>query len=183
MAIGKFQGVMSPTTPIGSRVTSTSTPGRTDAIFSPAMRRHSPEKNRKIWPARAASPIPSGSVLPSSRERMRPSSSLRARISSPIFFRASCRSWGVVRDQAGNAAFAAATARSAPARSERGKRPTMSLVLDGLTSGLESLARTHSPATKLRPSISAMAFLLSSNRLLAGLSGTLGRPPAPESNP
>ena len=35
MAIGKFQGVISPTTPKGSRVTSTLTPGRTEATASP----------------------------------------------------------------------------------------------------------------------------------------------------
>ena len=35
IAIGKFHGVISPTTPIGSRVISTSTPGRTDGSFSP----------------------------------------------------------------------------------------------------------------------------------------------------
>ena len=52
-----------PTTPTGSRVISTSTPGRTEAIFSPARRRHSPAKNRKICPARAASPMPSGKRL------------------------------------------------------------------------------------------------------------------------
>ena len=39
--------------------------------------------------ARAASPTPSGSVLPSSRDSRRPSSSLRARISSEAFFRMS----------------------------------------------------------------------------------------------
>ncbi len=39
MAIGKFHGVMMPTTPTGSRVISTSTPGRTDGTISPARRR------------------------------------------------------------------------------------------------------------------------------------------------
>ena len=43
----------------------------------------SPAKNLKICPARIASPMPSGSVLPSSRDSSRPSSSLRARISVP----------------------------------------------------------------------------------------------------
>ena len=52
IAIGKFQGVMSATTPIGSRVTSTVTPGRTEGINSPAVRSASPAKNLKIWPAR-----------------------------------------------------------------------------------------------------------------------------------
>ena len=39
--------------------------------------------------ARVASPMPSGSVLPSSRESRRPSSSRRARVSSDAFFRIS----------------------------------------------------------------------------------------------
>ena len=43
----------------------------------------------KIWPARATSPTPSGSVLPSSRASRRPSSSLRARISAAIALSAS----------------------------------------------------------------------------------------------
>ena len=91
IAIGKFHGVINPTTPSGSRVTSTSIPGRTDAIFSPAMRTHSPAKKRKIWPARTVSPTPSAIVLPSSRARSSPSSSLRARIVSPMRFRMSWR--------------------------------------------------------------------------------------------
>ena len=63
MAIGKFHGVMMPTTPTGSRVTSTSTPGRVEAIFSPASRSTSPAKKSKIWPARATSPIALGQRL------------------------------------------------------------------------------------------------------------------------
>ena len=43
IASGKFHGVISPTTPSGSRVTSTSMPGRTDAIFSPPQRLASEE--------------------------------------------------------------------------------------------------------------------------------------------
>ena len=48
MASGKFHGVMMPTTPIGSRVISTSTPGRVDGIFSPVRRTTSPAKNLKM---------------------------------------------------------------------------------------------------------------------------------------
>ena len=40
MAIGKFHGVMMPTTPTGSRVIVTSMPGRTLGTVSPASRRH-----------------------------------------------------------------------------------------------------------------------------------------------
>ena len=42
IASGKFHGVMSPTTPTGSRVTSTSTPGRTESSLSPRIRTASP---------------------------------------------------------------------------------------------------------------------------------------------
>ena len=64
MAIGKFQGVISPTTPTGSRVTSTWMPGRTESTRSPVIRSASPAKNLKICPARTTSPCPSGRVLP-----------------------------------------------------------------------------------------------------------------------
>src|SRR5579864_3088860 len=148
MAIGKFQGVIRPTTPTGSRVTSTSTPGRTEGSFSPGGRRHSPEKNRKICAARTVSATPSASVLPSSRASRRPSSSLRARISSPTRLRISWRSWMVDCDQAGKACLAAAIARCASAALARGNSPTISLVLDGLMSGAALALCTHSPAMK-----------------------------------
>ena len=54
---------MSATTPIGSRVTSTVTPGRTEGSNSPAVRSASPAKNLKIWPARPTSPRASGVVF------------------------------------------------------------------------------------------------------------------------
>ena len=60
IAIGKFHGVMMPITPTGSRVISTRIPGRTEGSISPASRNASPAKNLKMYPARAASPIPSG---------------------------------------------------------------------------------------------------------------------------
>ncbi len=112
MAIGKFHGVMMPTTPIGSRVISTPTPGRTDGSVSPESRSASPAKNSKICPARVTSPMPSASVLPSSRDRSMPSSSLRAKISCAVFDSMLQRSRMPERDQAGNAAFAAAMASS-----------------------------------------------------------------------
>ena len=86
MAIGKFHGVMMPTTPTASRVISTPTPGRTLGTSSPDRRSVSPAKKSKIWAARMVSPMPSASVLPSSRDSARPISSLRAMISSEAFF-------------------------------------------------------------------------------------------------
>lgn len=146
IATGKFQGVMSPTTPTGSRVISTSTPARTDGSFSPARRRHSPAKNWKICPARVTSPIPSGRVLPSSRERSRPSSSFRERISAAIALRQSCRVWMVERDQARKASNAASIARSTSLAEACANSPTTSDVFEGFTFGTAFDAASHSPA-------------------------------------
>ncbi len=110
IASGKFQGAISPITPTGSRVISTSMPGRTEGISSPPARSTSPAKNLKMCPARVASPTASGSVLPSSEASSRPSSSLRARISLPARSRMSLRCWMPLRDQAGKASRAAAMA-------------------------------------------------------------------------
>ena len=101
IAMGKFQGVIRPTTPTGSRVTSTPTPGRTEGTTSPPTRSASPAKNLKMLPARATSPMASGRVLPSSRASRSPSSALRARISAPAASRMSKRCCGVDRPQAG----------------------------------------------------------------------------------
>src|SRR4051812_30941938 len=49
--------------------------------------------------------MPSASVLPSSRERMRPISSLRVRSSSPTRLRMSWRIWMPDRDQVGKASL------------------------------------------------------------------------------
>ncbi len=117
--MGKFHGVMMPTTPTGSRVTSTSMPGRVEASLSPASRKVSPAKKPKICAARSTSPVASGSVLPSSRAKSRPSSSLRAVISSATAFRMSWRCWMPDRDHAGKAARAAAMAVSASLRLPR----------------------------------------------------------------
>ena len=111
MAMGKFHGVMMPTTPTASRVISTPTPGRTDGTLSPVSRSASPAKNSKIWPARVTSPMPSASVLPSSRlqqrGRARPCGR-RSRARSCV--RMPQRSRRPERDQAGKAALAAAMA-------------------------------------------------------------------------
>ncbi|CFN71152.1 Uncharacterised protein [Bordetella pertussis] len=117
MAIGKFQGAMMPTTPTGSRVTSTSMPGRVMGSFSPWMRKASPAKNLKMWPARVTSLTPSGRVLPSSRDSSRPSSSLRASNSVPTASSTSARRCPVLRAHAWAAALAAAIAMPAWAAS------------------------------------------------------------------
>ncbi|RDL47658.1 hypothetical protein BLJAPNOD_05582 [Ensifer sp. M14] len=147
MAIGKFHGVMMPTTPTGSRVISTPMFGRTEGMTSPAKRSASPAKKSKIWPARTVSPMPSASVLPSSRDNSRPSSSLRAKISSAVFRRMAWRSRMPERDQAGKAALAAAIAAFASSTEARAYSPITSLVSDGLILRTPS-PPTHSPAIR-----------------------------------
>ncbi|MGF6696776.1 hypothetical protein OKW38_001387 [Paraburkholderia sp. MM5496-R1] len=120
IAIGKFHGVTRPTTPTGSRVTSTAKPGRSDGRISPPTRRASPAKNLKTCPARVTSPTASANVLPSSRASRRPSSCLRARRLVPDWSRTSNRCWGVVCDHFGNACRAAPI-RRAPAARQRGR--------------------------------------------------------------
>ena len=145
MAMGKFHGVISPTTPTGSRVTSTPTPGRTEGRTSPARRKHSPAKNLKMLPARTTSPIASDLTLPSSRASKVPSSSRRARISMPILSSASQRAWMPAVAQAGKAAWAACTAASSCAASACAYSPITSAVFDGLMFGLVRMPASHSP--------------------------------------
>ena len=149
MAIGKFHGAIRPTTPIGWRKISTPTPGRTEGKTSPPMRSASPAKNLKIIAARTVSPMPSGSVLPSSRDNIRPISSLRARISLPTASSTSKRSCGVAAAQPGNAARAAAIADSACASSACAYKPITSDVSEGLMLGSVVAPATHSPLMKL----------------------------------
>ncbi len=146
--MGKFHGVIRPMTPSGSRVTSTPTPGRTDGTMSPFRRSASPAKNLKMLPARATSPIASGSVLPSSRASMSPSSARRVRISVPAASSTSKRCCGVDRPHAGAAARAAAMAACACAASACAYSPMTSRVSEGLTLRAASAPATHSPAIR-----------------------------------
>ncbi len=145
IAIGKFQGVIRPTTPSGSRYVDTSMPGRVESTVTPCRRRASPAKNLKMRPARATSPTPSGKVLPSSRERSRPSSSLRARRVEPTRSSTSLRTSGLASAQPGRAVFAACTASSIAAPSSDGARATTSRVSEGFRLSSADLPRTHSP--------------------------------------
>ena len=150
MAMGKFHGQMSPTTPTASRVTSTSTPGRTEETATPSTRNVSCAKNLKIWAARVVSAMPLERGLPSSRDRSRPISSLRAMSSVPMNSSASARTCGVAAAQAGCAALAAAMAASVCALSAWAYSPTMSLRSEGLTFSRTPLPSSHSPLMKLR---------------------------------
>ena len=102
--------------------------------------------------------MPSGRVLPSSRDRSVPSSVLRFRIASPIRSRASARSWRLPRAHAGAAATAAAMARLACAASARAYSPTTSSRLEGFRFRLVSAPDTHSPATRLPCAVMTTSF-------------------------
>src|ERR1700686_2768409 len=101
--------------------------------------------------------MPSGSVLPSSRERSRPSSSLRASIVLPTASSRFARSCTEDIDHAGNAARAAPIAASACALSARAYSPMTSLKSDGLIFLAVSAPAIQSPPIKLRY-ISLMVF-------------------------
>ncbi len=148
IAMGKFHGVINPNTPTASRAVVTSTPGRVDARFWPWRRSASPAKYLKIRPARPTSPMPSGSVLPSSRDNKRPSSSRRLKTRSPALSRQSERTSGEASDHAGKALRAAATAASTSLCPPSGKRATMSRVSDGFSLSCTSGALTRSPPMK-----------------------------------
>jgi hypothetical protein len=145
IAIGKFHGVMTPTTPSGSRSTSTSTPGRTLRMCSPGMRSASPAKNRNSCAARRTSPTPSALGLPSSRESCSPSSRERASSSSPTRSSTVKRSAGVDAPHPGEAATAASIAVSTCASSATANSSTTSERSDGLTSSTVVEPSSHSP--------------------------------------
>ena len=146
--MGKFHGQMRPTTPTASRVIVTSTLGRTDATCVPSMRKASCAKNLKICAARVVSAMPLAKGLPSSRERMRPISSLRARSSVPIISNASARCCGVESPQPTLADLAAAMASSVCALLACVNSPTTSLMSEGLMSTVTPTPSTQAPAIK-----------------------------------
>ncbi len=115
MAMGKFQGAISPNTPTGSRRVVTSMPGRVESRAWPWRRSASPAKYLKMRPALATSPMASGRVLPSSRASRVPRASRRCRISSPTLSSRSDRTSGLAPDQDGKAWRAASTAASTSA--------------------------------------------------------------------
>ena len=84
--------------------------GRVNSSVCPCRRSASPAKYLRIRAARMTSPVPSGRVLPSSRDSKVPSSLARLMISEPALSSTSERTSGEASDQAGNAARAAFTA-------------------------------------------------------------------------
>ena len=121
IASGKFQGVMAATTPTGSRVTSTSIPGRVGVeLLAAGAKRLAGKELEDASGARGFADAV-GQRLPFSRASRRPSSSFLARISVPARSRISKRSCGVVRDHLVNAVLAEAIARFDVGRRTRGE--------------------------------------------------------------
>ena len=147
MAIGKFQGVMIPTDAdrLAGDLDADARPHRGHDLAGEAQA--SPAKNSKICAARMASPTPSASVLPSSRES-----------SAELVLAGEDLGGGLLQDlvalqragaaQAGKAALAAAMARLASSAVPRAYSPTTSAVFAGLTFGAAS-PPTHSPPIRL----------------------------------
>ena len=109
MAIGKFHGVISPTTPTGSRSHQHfDARAARSARSSPETRTASPAKNAKIWPARVGLADAFGERLPL-LAREQPAELLLARqdLVGGLLQDLVAR-WMSKRDQAGNAAFFAA---------------------------------------------------------------------------
>src|SRR5687768_7741238 len=96
--------------------------------------------------ARFVSPIPSASVLPSSRVRSRPTASARWSSRSPALRRISPRAGGGIARQAAKAAWAASTASDASFASPAWASATCSEGLEGLRSGEVRTPSRHSPA-------------------------------------
>jgi hypothetical protein len=151
IATGKFQGVMSPTTPTGLRWVYTWPAVRDWPYTSPLGNHPSAAKYRSVVSSRAASPRASRSGLPVSRVISSAMSSARSRASSAAARSTADRSAPRRADQAGKADRAASAAASTSARPESGKGPRSS---DGAAGFGRSYVRplvadTHSPAIRL----------------------------------
>ena len=115
MAIGKFQGVMSPATPMGSRMLIAHLSGSSEGTVSPNMRRPSPAIRNAMSMPSWTSPRASSRTLPISAVMWRASRSLCSDRSAPKRYRISPRRGAGVRFQAPSASSAA---RMAAATSE-----------------------------------------------------------------
>ena len=144
--IGKFHGVIPPTTPRGVRRTSTLRPSPWSSIWGTssceAISRHqiaAPPTSHSA-PARA---------LPCSQVSKRINSSAFASIASPMDAINDCRSETGRRDQEAKAAFAPATACSSCSRLASGAAAITSSVA-GLTTSICSVAPTSCPLIVIR---------------------------------
>ena len=150
MAIGKFQGVMSPATPIGSRMDSAHLSGSSDGTVSPNRRRPSPAIRNAMSMASWTSPRASSRTLPISRVMWRAMRSLCSASRAAKRYRISPRRGAGVARHAGNARPAAATAAATSDASEAANVPTTSRSSAGLRemNVPPRSAGRHSPSMK-----------------------------------
>jgi hypothetical protein len=126
MAMGKFQGVISPTTPRGRRTVYRRWSGTEAAYTSPIGRHASPAAKRRIVAARAVSMRASRSGFPISAVMSRATSSVRASIASAARWKIAARAGAGRAAHAGKAAAAAATATWTSATPDAWKTPVTS---------------------------------------------------------
>ena len=150
IAMGKFQGVIIPTMPMGWRMVILNLLCIAEGIVSPSARRPSPAINLATSIAVCTSPRVSLSTLPISRVISAANSSLCCSNNRDVRNKISPRSGAGIAAQAGCAFLAAATASSRSARVDCWKCPTTSFVLAGLVllNVLPLAEPRHSPAIK-----------------------------------
>ncbi|MBP2684811.1 MAG: hypothetical protein H6Q79_2850, partial [Deltaproteobacteria bacterium] len=121
---GKLNGVIAETTPRGERIQNPTLPSPAKlasiGTVSPWIRLASSAENRYVSTDRATSPTEYFHAFPASRQMIVAISSLRFSRSSDALFRTWYRLWAGVRDQAGNASWAARMARSVVSRDATG---------------------------------------------------------------
>jgi hypothetical protein len=151
MAMGKFQGVMMPATPIGSRTLIAHLSGSSEGVVSPKRRRPSPAMRKAMSMPSWTSPRASAKTLPISRVIARESRSLCSAISAPKRYMISPRLGAGIRRQAGRASSAARMAAAASAALDAAKVAITSRVSAGLRDSkvLPLSAGRHSPPMKL----------------------------------
>ena len=133
IAIGKFQGVTIPATPIGWRMLIAHLSGSSEGTVSPNIRRPSPAIRKAMSMPSWTSPRASAMTLPISRVIAWASRSLCSAIRAPKRYRISPRLGAGVARQAGYAISAARTAIATSAAVPAWKWPTTSRVSAGLT--------------------------------------------------
>ena len=114
-AIGKFQAVIMPQTPIGWRSDIANLSRSSDGTVWPYMRRPSPAINCAMSTASCTSPRVSSRIFPISRVIVCASASLRSDNIWAALYKISARFGAGTRRQCGKASRAAATARSTSA--------------------------------------------------------------------
>ena len=119
---GKLNGVMPATTPSGWRSVYASMPALTFSVNSLFRSCGAPQAYSTMSMPRASSPAASDNTLPCSREIAATSSSARCSSSALKRNMTRARASGVVVAHAGNAAFAASTARPTSAAVANGTR-------------------------------------------------------------